>query len=310
MDSLQSTSSFLGGIKNVSLHWEVPIFSAFIYIVWVVRNNKRIKEKKEKKEILNPQLSISNKSKKSSSVTPKSVQLKTFIFAHNMGMSIFSMLVFKKTFEVIYTGFRTLPFEKFIVDPGNQMEKKLSPWIWIFYISKYYEVVDTLILFMSNKESSFLQMYHHAGAIVACWLVSLSESYSGWIWVVLNSFIHSTMYLYYAMTVVGIRAPFKRAITFMQIGQFFVGLFFGSIYISRDTTFSSDPTLRFYQYSAIIFNIVYVIILIGLFINFERQTYRKISAKKAPVTNQVELTESIPTPVLASKSSSALLSPS
>ncbi|KAI5159382.1 hypothetical protein NEAUS03_0254 [Nematocida ausubeli] len=306
MDSLQSTDNLLGWLKAVSLHWEVPVFSALIYVVWVLRNNKRIKEKHEKKEILNPQSSTSEKTV--ARKAQKSMQLKTLIFVHNMGMSLFSMLVFKKTFEVISTGFSTMSFDAFLSDSDGSMEKGLSPWIWIFYISKYYEVVDTLILFLSHKESSFLQMYHHAGAIVACWLVSLSQSYSGWIWVVLNSFIHSTMYLYYAMTVIGIRAPFKRLITFMQIGQFFVGLFFGAIYISRESTFSTEPTLRFYQYSAIIFNVVYVIILIGLFLNFERLTYRKAATKQKSAPIQESIPESAPIPV--SPASSALLSPS
>ncbi|KAI5189873.1 hypothetical protein NEMIN01_0736 [Nematocida minor] len=310
MESLWSPDSLLGWIKNMSLHWEVPVFSASVYIVWVLRNNKRIKEKMEKKEILKPQntASGSSKSKQASPKKKKSFQLKSMIFLHNMGMSLFSMLVFKKTFDVVWTGLWSLSFSDFIVDPGRKMERQLSPWIWIFYISKYYEVVDTLILFLSNKESSFLQMYHHAGAIVACWLVSLSESYTGWIWVGLNSFIHSAMYLYYAMTVIGIRPPFKRVITFMQITQFFVGLFFGVVYMANPSCFSPDPVIRFYQYSAIAFNIIYVIILIGLFINFERQTYRKSSAPKEAVVQKEAAAASITS--ITSHSSSTVLSPS
>lgn len=302
MDSLWSSDSLLDLVKNMSLHWEVPFFSAAVYVVWVIRNNKRIREKSEKKRLLNPQVSTQPRT-----LPKKSIQLKSFIFLHNAAMSLFSMVVFKKTFEITWSGFVSLSFFEFIGDADKAMENKLSPWVWIFYMSKYYEIVDTLILFMSEKESSFLQMYHHAGAIIACWLVSLSKSHSAWIWIGLNSFIHSIMYMYYALTVVGFRPPFKRVVTFMQIAQFVVGLVFGAIYLMHPLTFSTDSTLRMYQYAAISFNIGYVIILTGLFIDFERITYRKTQkiAKTAEIKETVEGIAPIPSP-----RSSSILTPS
>jgi hypothetical protein len=35
----------------------------------------------------------------------------------------------------------------------------------IFYISKYYEFLDTWVLVMKGKAPSFLQIYHHVGCI-------------------------------------------------------------------------------------------------------------------------------------------------
>lgn len=310
MDSLWSSDSLLGLIKNMSLHWEVPLFSAAVYVVWVLRNNKRIREKNEKMKILDPQTSTAAGETETAKrpTQKKSLQLKSFIFLHNMGMSLFSMLIFKKTFDITWGGFCSLSFNDFIADSDKKLEKQLAPWVWIFYLSKYYEIVDTLILFLSEKESSFLQMYHHAGAIVGCWLVSLGKSHSAWVWIGLNSFIHSIMYMYYALTVIGFRAPFKRLITFMQIAQFIVGMFFGLIYITHPNTFSTDYTLRIYQYAAILFNIVYVIILTGLFIDFERTTYRKSSENKEKVRHGESVDKSIP--VIPSPTSSAILTPS
>jgi hypothetical protein len=40
-------------------------------------------------------------------------------------------------------------------------------WATVFYVSKYYEFIDTWILVLKNsdgtKPPSFLQKYHHAG---------------------------------------------------------------------------------------------------------------------------------------------------
>ncbi|KAI5180773.1 hypothetical protein NEOKW01_1057 [Nematocida sp. AWRm80] len=322
MYSNLKTNEIIEYMQRISLHWEVPVFTAAIYVLWVLRNNKRIREKKERELLLKAEVEISLKEKrnrKRRSVVKKNIEKKSgskrifglhgFIFLHNMVMSVFSMIVFKNTFFVVWNAFWNLSFEDFVSDPGHRLWNQLSFWIWLFYISKYYEIIDTAILFMSNKESSFLQMYHHAGAIVACWLVSLAQSYSGWVWVVLNSFIHSVMYLYYALTVFGFRPPFKRVITFMQIGQFFTGFGFGCIYIFNPKAFHSDPIIKSYQIWAIVLNIVYVAILTGLFISFERQTYRK--GKKSvseSVAKPVPIKEEI-TSVVSSQGSSAVLSP-
>ena len=36
---------------------------------------------------------------------------------------------------------------------------------YLFYLSKYYEFVDTMILVVKQKKVSVLQSYHHAGAV-------------------------------------------------------------------------------------------------------------------------------------------------
>ncbi|KAE8378260.1 GNS1/SUR4 family-domain-containing protein [Aspergillus bertholletiae] len=45
-------------------------------------------------------------------------------------------------------------------------ERGLNYYTWMFYVSKYYEIMDTLLLLVKGKRVSFLQMYHHAGAII------------------------------------------------------------------------------------------------------------------------------------------------
>lgn len=40
---------------------------------------------------------------------------------------------------------------------------------WLFYLSKGYEVVDSIILVLKGKKVSNLQSYHHAGAMWTMW---------------------------------------------------------------------------------------------------------------------------------------------
>ncbi|KAI5172294.1 hypothetical protein NEFER03_1408 [Nematocida sp. LUAm3] len=306
--SFPGEGALLAYFRNLSMHWEMPVFASVAYVIWVMQNNRNIRRKKEKERIIAERKSKSKKKITEKKVEPKQEKtsiFKGFIFMHNFLMALFSLVVFLKTFPVIWNGFWGMSFHEFILDREKVLWRKISLWIWIFYISKYYEIVDTVILFASEKESSFLQMYHHAGAIIACWLVSLSETYSGWIWIVLNSFIHTIMYSYYAATVFGIRPPFKRLITFLQIGQFLTGFVFGFIYIFYPGSFSTIPTIRLYQIAAILFNIVYVAILTVLFVRFERKTYRNkcVSVKKTKSIRETSI------PVMQTPSSSLLSSP-
>ncbi|KAI1186836.1 GNS1/SUR4 family-domain-containing protein [Nemania serpens] len=108
---------------------------------------------------------------------------------------------------------------------GRLWNNGLAFYGWLFYISKFYEVVDTLIILAKGKLSSTLQTYHHAGAMMAMWAGMRYMSVPIWIFVFFNSAIHSLMYTYYTITAFNIRVPtvIKRALTSLQISQFIIG---------------------------------------------------------------------------------------
>ncbi|OTA95806.1 hypothetical protein M434DRAFT_68827 [Hypoxylon sp. CO27-5] len=110
-------------------------------------------------------------------------------------------------------------------DAGRLWNEGLAFYGWIFYISKFYEVVDTLIILAKGKLSSTLQTYHHAGAMMAMWAGMRYMSSPIWIFVFFNSAIHALMYTYYTVTAFNIRVPtlIKRSLTSLQISQFVIG---------------------------------------------------------------------------------------
>lgn len=64
---------------------------------------------------------------------------------------------------------------------------------WFFYISKFYEVIDTLIILAKGKQSSFLQTYHHAGVMLCMWAGVRYASPPALVGIVFNSAIHTLM---------------------------------------------------------------------------------------------------------------------
>ena len=96
-------------------------------------------------------------------------------------------------------------------------------YAYLFYLSKYYEFIDTVILVAKNRHVSLLQSYHHTGAVLTMFLLYKAGTIGVWIFVIFNSFIHTIMYFYYALTTMGINPPGKQMITSAQITQFLIG---------------------------------------------------------------------------------------
>lgn len=78
-------------------------------------------------------------------------------------------------------------------DVGRLWNEGLAFWGWIFYVSKFYEVVDTFIIVAKGKRSATLQTYHHAGAMLCMWAGIRYMSPPIWMFVFMNSGIHSMM---------------------------------------------------------------------------------------------------------------------
>ncbi|CAJ2506156.1 Uu.00g002860.m01.CDS01 [Anthostomella pinea] len=111
------------------------------------------------------------------------------------------------------------------VQGGRLWNEGLAFYGWLFYLSKFYEVLDTLIILAKGKFSSTLQTYHHAGAMMAMWAGMRYMSAPIWIFVFFNSAIHALMYTYYTVTAFNVRVPnaIKRSLTSLQISQFIIG---------------------------------------------------------------------------------------
>lgn len=78
-------------------------------------------------------------------------------------------------------------------EPGRMWNEGLAYYGWIFYLSKFYEVLDTFIILAKGKPSSTLQTYHHAGAMICMWAGMRYMSAPIWVFVLVNSFIHAIM---------------------------------------------------------------------------------------------------------------------
>ena len=157
-----------------------------------------------------------------------------------------------------------------IDEDGYLWSSGLGGWAFIFYLSKYYEFVDTFVLIIKNKKPSFLQVYHHCGVVLTMYGAITSQA--GWVSlpVVMNSGIHTLMYFYFFVKTLYPKVEIKQAkfLTSLQILQFLVGIVMGTGLIVGE---HDSPASRFALASLAVYGVGLVI----LFSVFAKKKYKK-----------------------------------
>ena len=106
---------------------------------------------------------------------------------------------------------------------------RLGLWTFLFCFSKLPELCDTYFIVLRKQKLMFLHWYHHITVFVYCWF-HYGGGYlirPGQWFVSMNYFVHSIMYLYYAVRASGRYRPpiwVNIIITSLQLLQMIVGV--------------------------------------------------------------------------------------
>lgn len=95
---------------------------------------------------------------------------------------------------------------------------------YVNYLLKYYELLDTIFLALKHKKIGFLHAYHHPATLVLTWGQMVDSTGVQWVVILLNLWVHTIMYFYYAMAAMRVRMPWKKLVTIAQILQFVIDL--------------------------------------------------------------------------------------
>eukprot|EP00732_Lithocolla_globosa_P003780 Lithocolla_globosa_v1_NODE_3176_length_1740_cov_8.779228.p1 type:complete len:309 gc:universal NODE_3176_length_1740_cov_8.779228:1029-103(-) len=199
--------------------------------------------------------------------------LRLFSLFHNFFLVILSAYMW---LEIIHQAFRG----NYVLF-GNGCDQSENGWsmariIWVFYVSKAYEFIDTMIMALkkNNRQISFLHCYHHVTMLMIWWaIIYTAPGGEAYFSATLNSFIHVVMYSYYLFSSLGFGFVrfVKPYITSMQMFQFCLNLVQASYNIMVDIPYP-------YFLSRILF--VYMLSLLALFGNFFLQNYMKSKEEK------------------------------
>lgn len=191
--------------------------------------------------------------------------LKQIFKVYNISMTIFSYYCSSTIYYLIFNELDNYGYS--INNYNNLLYDKIC---YYFFISKYIEYLDTYFIIIKNKPISYLQYIHHLGAPIITGLLYYTQHNSYHLFVLLNGFIHTIMYLYYYITLLGYKINFKYILTTLQIIQFNCGIIGGNLYfLLNDIRYDiKKQTSHFISY-------YYIIIINILFINFYIKNYIK-----------------------------------
>ena len=177
-------------------------------------------------------------------------------------------------FLVMYSAWTFASLSRILYDDGIVFQSnyyfknpQFDTIIYLFYLSKYYEFIDTFLLYLNGKTPIFLQKYHHIGAVISWYLMYQYKVDMVWMATLLNSGVHTVMYSYYLGCLLKIKQVriVKKYITTMQLCQFFV--LYSNFYLYR------PPIETWFNYGIITFFATYGLGIIWLFGKFYYDSY-------------------------------------
>ncbi|KAM9994204.1 hypothetical protein ACTFIZ_005525 [Dictyostelium cf. discoideum] len=208
----------------------------------------------------------------------KEIKLHGFAMFHNLFLCLLSLLMFLGI---------VIPMAKYSFPQGlyNTICKPIDSGLvqfsyYIFYLSKVYEFIDTIIQVLRKKSLLFLHVWHH---FITLWLVWANLKYDTgcqWVDISANCFVHIVMYFYYFQTERGINPWWKKHITTCQIIQFIVDMSSHIAWHFYDTQGNHNPNYCSGTWQTSAFSDFVILSFLGLFIQFFVNAYNKKSSTK------------------------------
>ncbi|KAJ1667361.1 hypothetical protein EV178_001355 [Coemansia sp. RSA 1646] len=250
----------LGSLYHIMMQPYVPLMGAVFYLsmvrVWEGANRRQ----KQRAVEMGSQAQC---------VSSKGSSLKPFIVVHNLILAAYSLWTFVDFFPGVLRATKNHGLKDGLCDTNSELwNGKLLEHGFLFYLSKYYEFIDTAIILAKGRDAGRLQTFHHAGAVFVMWLGNYTQSPYLSFFVFENSIIHTLMYTYYTLTALGLKPPGKRILTQMQIAQFYIAFSGGVCYLALFRCQKTAQAVFTFVFMA------YIIELIRLFTLFSRKTYK------------------------------------
>jgi len=165
----------------------------------------------------------------------------------NLIMCIYSLYAFLGMAETLWKNWVVHGSDPFtiICDPNHHMMQNMDYWMYTFYLSKYFEYFDTIVLVLKGKNlippdsaGYFLHIYHHSVTANIVWIGWRREFTVAWVGPVTNTFVHFFMYGYYFLVELNLidRKYGGKYITPIQLVQFILCLsssIYESVYPSQ-----------------------------------------------------------------------------
>lgn len=153
--------------------------------------------------------------------------LKSVLALWNLFLAVFSFVGFFRTGPHLYYMLKDFGFEYTVCRAAlaGYGNGAVGFWVALFIFSKFFELLDTVLLVVRKRKVGFLHWYHHFSVLLYCWHSYVWEMPTGIYFVVMNYAVHSIMYFYYFLAAVCVKPPrWALMVTLMQLSQMVAGI--------------------------------------------------------------------------------------
>merc|ERR1712072_63017 len=155
----------------------------------------------------------------------KPMSLRGPIAVHNLFLSGISFVMCAGILIDIVPALLNDGFHATFCDLNRKFQKgPVVFWQYVFFASKFYELLDTVFIVLKHRPLEFLHVFHHVVTLLVCWIGMEAHFTVQWVATVLNTTVHTFMYYYYFRTAMGAKVWWKRYLTVGQMIQFWVNM--------------------------------------------------------------------------------------
>ncbi|GAW79086.1 elongation of very long chain fatty acids protein 3 [Plasmodium gonderi] len=177
------------------------------------------------------------------------LNLRKVIITWNLSLFLFNFIVVIKLIPVLLYTILNYTFNGLLIIPPIYTYAFGTPGLWVclFIISKYIELIDTFFLILRKKKITLLHWFHHATVLLYTWDTYSAEVSAGFIFIIINAFVHTIMYFYYFLaTLYNKPLTWSIFVTVLQIFQMILGITITlyCLYITYAYKFSNYWDLR------------------------------------------------------------------
>jgi hypothetical protein len=154
------------------------------------------------------------------------IKLDIYLSIHNFILLLLSVIMFFGILNVVIKIYIENDFFELYCGSSFENNQSLLFWCYIFYLSKYYELLDTMFLILRKRKLTILHVWHHFSVLYLCWFSQNERMMFAWISAILNCFVHIIMYYYYFLHSISKKNIWwRKYLTLMQIIQFIIDIF-------------------------------------------------------------------------------------
>ncbi|XP_041658524.1 elongation of very long chain fatty acids protein 1a [Cheilinus undulatus] len=210
--------------------------------------------------------------------------LKTAMIIYNLSMVLLNAYI---VYEFMMSGWATtFTWRCDLIDTSNSPQAlRMIRVAWLFYFSKYIELLDTVFFVLRKKQSqiTFLHVFHHSFMPWTWWWgITLTPAGGmGSFHAMVNAAVHVTMYFYYGLSAAGPRFQkylwWKKYMTAIQLTQFvLVSIHISQYYFMEKCDYQVPLWIHLIW--------MYGVFFFLLFSNFWIQAY--VKGKRLPVKEE------------------------